>query len=74
VKDREEEWQELCKLEAIEQDPKNLLKLTSRIGELLEEKRKGDYGDCVRATAHGTKSAFFKSHTPSACLSQEPSC
>ena len=40
MKDREEEWQELCKLAAIEQDPKNLLKLTSRIGELLEEKER----------------------------------
>lgn len=39
MKDREE-WQELCKLAAIEQDPKNLLKLTSRIGELLEEKER----------------------------------
>ncbi len=38
MKDREEEWQELCKLAAVEQNPEKLLKLTSRICELLDEK------------------------------------
>lgn len=40
MKEREEKWEELCRRAATEQDPEKLLRLTSRIIELLEAKEK----------------------------------
>ena len=36
----EERWRELCEQVAVEQNPKNLVELTTEIYRLLEEKRR----------------------------------
>ena len=37
---QQEQWQKLCALAAVEQDPKKLLELTAEINRLLEQKEK----------------------------------
>jgi hypothetical protein len=50
-----EQWQELCRQAAIEQDPKKLMAITSEIIRLLNEKEKRMLTD--RGQAHANEAA-----------------
>jgi hypothetical protein len=58
MKERQEEWQELCKLAAVEQDRDKLLKLTKRIIELLDEREKRLQGQCGNYVARRSNRVF----------------
>lgn len=53
VNDQHEEWLELCRQASVEQDPAKLLRLVSRINELLEAKDKRLRPSNVRPTSNG---------------------
>jgi hypothetical protein len=40
MQEHQEEWKELCRQAAVEQDPRKLLELTKRINELLVGKQR----------------------------------
>ena len=58
MKDREDEWQALCKLAAVEQDPEKLLKLTRQICDLLDEKERRLRGERGGSSAREGKHIF----------------
>ncbi|MGA9790421.1 MAG: hypothetical protein WBQ43_06995 [Terriglobales bacterium] len=53
MNDQPEEWPELCRQASVEQDPAKLLRLVSRINELLEAKDKRLRPSEVRPTSNG---------------------